>query len=264
MEKKKIDLKKGYVLVYDFGNIKLHNYATKDLLEDQVILLEKNHKLVIIESPTFYDNNEELESYITSLGGSVEGVLLSYHMGGGHFLENTSKYATEKANEFGHVGGGKNLIDGFASSFGPGFDEKIHDVTDFIQDKEFVLGDIQMNIIPTRDAFDIEIPEIHVLYTHMLGSDCHSIVAGEKAALDMIKELEGYIQKNYVLIVTSHYIPEGIEAVHIKISYLKNLVHIAHECSSKEEMIDKVEDAYPNYNGENYLEMTASFFFPEN
>ena len=110
MKKKKIDLKEGYVLVYDFGNIKLHNYTTKDLLEDQVILLEKNHKLVVIESPTFYENNEELESYITSLGGSVEGVLLSYHMGGGHFLYIASKYATEKANEFGHSGGGKSLI----------------------------------------------------------------------------------------------------------------------------------------------------------
>ena len=29
-----------------------------------------------------------------------------------------------------------------------------------------------------RDAFDVEIPEINAVYTHMLGHDCHSIVAG--------------------------------------------------------------------------------------
>ena len=66
MENKKINLKKGYVLVYDFGNIKLHNYVTNDAIDDQVILLEKNNKLVVIESPTFYDNNNELEDYIKS------------------------------------------------------------------------------------------------------------------------------------------------------------------------------------------------------
>ena len=58
MEYKKINLEKGNVLVYDFGNVKVHNYNTNDAIDDQVILLEKNNKLVVIESPTFYDNNK--------------------------------------------------------------------------------------------------------------------------------------------------------------------------------------------------------------
>lgn len=67
MENKKINLDKGYVLVYDFGSVKVHDYSTNDYLEDQVILLEKNKKIVVIESPAFYDNNVELEKYINSL-----------------------------------------------------------------------------------------------------------------------------------------------------------------------------------------------------
>ena len=41
-------------------------------IDDQIILLEKNNKLVAIESPAFYDNNVELEKYINSLGVKLD------------------------------------------------------------------------------------------------------------------------------------------------------------------------------------------------
>ena len=119
MESKKINLEKGYILLYDFGNIKVHNYNTADYIDDQVILLEKDNKIVIIESPAFYDNNKELEEYISSLNVEVDGILLSYHMAGGTFLDNTKKYATTKADEYGHNGGGKSLVDGFTKAGKP-------------------------------------------------------------------------------------------------------------------------------------------------
>ena len=37
---------------------------------------------------------------------------------------------------------------------------------------------IDFVIHQTAEAFDVEIPEINAVYTHMLGHDCHSIVAG--------------------------------------------------------------------------------------
>ena len=120
-----------------------------------------------------------------------------------------------------------------------------------------------MNIIPTSDAFDIEIPEINSIYTHMLGSDCHSIIAGATHANAMVDTLKGYIEKNYNLILTSHYIPEDIKAVDTKISYIETLLNIASTCKNKDEMIEKVKEEYPNYSGVNYLEMTAGFFFGE-
>ena len=202
MENKKINLSKGYVLVYDFGKVKVHNYNTADYIDNQVILLEKNNKIVVIESPVFYDNNKELEKYIASLGLTIDGVLLSYHMGGGTFLKHFKKYATKKADEYGHTGGGKALVDNFTKTFGEAFDNNIHHVTDYINEKTITLADIKMNIIPTSDAFDIEIPEINSIYTHMLGSDCHSIIAGASHANAMIDILKGYIGKNYNLIIS--------------------------------------------------------------
>lgn len=257
----KIKLNKGYVLVYDFGSIKLHNYNTSDSMEDQVIILEKNHQLAIIESPAFYDNNVELENYISHLNAQIDGVLLSYHMSGGTFLKNSKKYATKKSDYYGHVGGGKTLIDNFAKTFGESFDQNIHAVTDYMEEGNIKIADINFNIIPTNDAFDIEIPEINVIYTHMLGSECHSIIAGVDQANAMIETLKGYIEKDYQLILTSHYIPEGIEAVKTKIDYIKTILSYSKICSDSNEMIQKVNETYPNYSGQNYLEMTANFFF---
>lgn len=264
MKNTKIELEKGEVLVYDFGNIKVHNYNTKDYISDQVILLEKSGKLAVIESPTFYDNNKELEEYIESLNVSVEGVLLSYHMSGATFLDGKRKLATHRADEYGHVGGGKSLILGFSKTFGEIFDGEIHHVTDYIDEGEITIANIKLNIIPTADAYDIEIPEINSIYIHMLGSNCHSIVAGVSHASAMIEILKGYLKKNYNLILTSHYIPEGMDAVNTKISYLETLLNIASTCQSASEMIEKVRKEYPTYSGENYLEMTAQSFFPQN
>ena len=197
------------------------------------------------------------------MGVKLDGVLLSYHMGGGTFLKDSKKYATKKADEYGHIGGGKALVDNFTKAFGEPFDNNIHNVTDYINGGTITLADIKMNIIPTSDAFDIEIPEINSIYTHMLGSDCHSIIAGATHANAMVDTLKGYIEKNYNLILTSHYIPEDIKAVDTKISYIETLLNIASTCKNKDEMIEKVKEEYPNYSGVNYLEMTAGFFFGE-
>lgn len=262
MENKKVKLGKGYVLIYDFGSIKVHNYNTSDYIDDQVILLEKNKKIVVIESPAFYDNNVELENYINSLESKLDGILLSYHMGGGTFMRDAKKYATHNADDYGHKGGGKALIDNFVSAFGESFDNNIHRVTNYIDGDKITLADIDMNIISTNDGYDIEIPEINTIYTHMLGSERHSIIAGVEHAKESIETLKGYIEKNYNLILTSHYIPEDITAVNTKISYIETLLNIASDCSSANEMIEKVKAEYPEFGGVNYLEMTVNFFFP--
>ena len=69
--------------IYDFGNIKLHAYKTNDFIDDEVFILEKNGKAVLIESPCFFDNNLELTDYLKDV--EVEGLLIAYHGAGGSF-----------------------------------------------------------------------------------------------------------------------------------------------------------------------------------
>lgn len=129
---KEIKLEKGTIFEYSFGEVKLLVYRTNDFIDDEAIMLVKNNKTVVIESPCFNDNIAELEQFIKDTGTQVEGVVLAYHMGGGTFLPNVKKYATKKANTYGTVGGGKALVENFTKAFGNIFDSSIHSVTNII------------------------------------------------------------------------------------------------------------------------------------
>ena len=95
----------------------------------------------------------------------------------------------------------------------------------------------------------------------MLGHDCHSIVAGAGHADAMILQLESYLQKDYSLVLTSHYTPEDLKDVETKIAYLREVKVLASRCGSAAEFKAAVKERFPDYGGENYLEMTSGFFF---
>lgn len=254
-----VKLTKGEVNIYDFGNIKLHAYKTNDFIDDEVFIIEKEGKTVIIESPCFFDNNQELTDYLK--GMEVVGILIAYHGAGATFLPNVPKYATQNAIEYSENGGGKALINQFSNAFGEIFDSSIHRITNILTEGKNRIGEIDFIIHPTTEAFDIEIPEINLVYTHMLGHDCHSIVAGVTHADVIIAQLKEYLEKGYTMILTSHYTPEDLKDVQAKIDYIENLKSIAQMADSAEEFKKEMQKQYPEYSGENYLDMTANFFF---
>lgn len=257
----KVALGKGEMHVYNFGTVKLHAYKTNDFIDNEVFIVEKNGKAVIIESPCFFDNNKELAQYIADIDVSVAGIFLAYHMGGGTFLPNVKKYASKNADIYGHSGGGKALIDQFTTAFGEVFDGSVHTITDYIQPGKINVGGIDFIITLTNDAYDIEIPETNAVYTHMLGHDCHSIVAGAGHAQGIIEQLNSYIAKGYSLILSSHYTPEDLKDAETKIGYLKQLQELANSCKNADAFKAAMKEKYPHYSGENYLDMTVSFFF---
>lgn len=256
---KTVKLAKGEMNVYDFGNIKLHAYKTNDFIDDEVFIVEKNGKAVVIESPCFFDNNKELEEYLKDI--EVEGILVAYHGAGASFLPDVPKYATLNAKAYSENGGGKALIDNFTAAFGEIFDNSVHKITNVIEAGKVNIGGIDFLIKETNEAFDVEIPEINAVYTHMLGHDCHSIVAGAGHADAMIAELRGYIEKGFDLILTSHYTPEDLKDAEAKIDYLENLKKIVESCNDADGFKAEVGKQYPQYSGQNYLDMTAGFFF---
>ena len=254
-----VKLAKGEMNVYDFGGIKLHAYKTNDFIDDEVFIVEKSGKAVIIESPCFFDNNKELAEYLKNI--QIEGMLIAYHGAGATFLSDVPKYATQNAVDYSENGGGKALITNFTNVFGEIFDNSIHKITNMIEAGKVTIGGIDFVIKQTTEAFDIEIPEINAVYTHMLGHDCHSIVAGADHADGIIAELRSYIKKGYDLILTSHYTPEDLKDAQTKIDYLENLKKIAADCEDVDSFKAEVQKQYPAYSGQNYLDMTAGFFY---
>lgn len=256
---KTVKLSKGEMNIYDFGAVKLHAYKTNDPLNNEVFIIEKNGKAVVIESPCFFDNCAELSEYMRSF--KTEGVFIAYHGAGATFLPDVPKYATENAKEYSEIGGGKGLIDNFTGAFGDTFDNSVHKITNIIGEGRITLGGIEFIITKTAEAFDIEIPEINAVYTHMLGHDCHSIVAGAGHADAITAQLKGYIANKRDLILTSHYTPEDLKDAQTKIDYLEELKAIAANSQNADDFKAKVNAKYPDYSGGNYLDMTAGFFF---
>lgn len=254
-----VKLAKGEMNIYDFGKIKLHAYKTNDFIDDEAFIVEKNGKAVIIESPCFFDNIKELTEYLKNI--EVKGILIAYHGAGAEFLPEVPKYATQNAADYSENGGGKALVDNFTTAFGEIFDNSIHRITNVIEEGKITIGGIDFVIKQTPEAFDIEIPEINAVYTHMLGHDCHSIVAGTTHADGIIAELFSYIDKGYDLILTSHYTPEDLKDAQTKIDYLENLKKIAENSADADSFKAEVQKQYPQYSGQNYLDMTAGFFY---
>lgn len=254
-----VKLEKGEMNIYDFGAVRLHAYKTNDFIDDEVFVVEKNGNAVVIESPCFFDNIKELMEYLKDI--KVEGILVSYHGAGEAFMPEVPKYATQNAIEYSENGGGKALINNFANVFGEIFDSSVHSITNVLTEGKATIGGIDFEIKQTADAYNIAIPEINAVYTHMLGHDCHSIVAGSAHADGIITELKGYISKGYDLILTSHYTPEDLKDAQTKIDYIENLKRIAADYADIESFKSEVQKQYPTYSGQNYLDMTAGFFF---
>lgn len=258
---KTVNLVKGVIELYNFGEIKLHAFKTNDLIADETFIVEKNGKAFMIEAPCFYDNIKELEEYIKGLGVEYVGTVIAYHGAGASFMKGAPVYSTKNADEYNHNGGGAALVNNFAGAFGDAFDKSIYVTTNFIEGDELTLAGVKMVITRTSEAFDIEIPEINVVYTHMMGHDVHSIVAGSAHADAIIAQLDGYIQKGIGLILTSHYTVENLEDAKAKIQYLKLMKNIALKKVNPAAFKAAMKKEFSGYSGENYLDMTAGMFY---
>lgn len=258
---KTVKLGKGVMEIYDFGAVKLHAYKTNDLITDECFLLEKGGKMFMVEAPCFFDNIRELEAYIKGLSVEFVGTVIAYHGAGATFMKGAPVYSTRHADDYNHNGGGAALVKNFTAAFGDAFDSSIYATTDFIEGETLNLAGIDIRIVATQEAFDIEFPEINVVYTHMMGHDVHSIVAGSKHADAIIAQLTDYIDRGISLILTSHYTVENLEDARAKIQYLKVMKNIALKNVNPAAFKSAMKQEFTNYSGENYLDMTAGMFY---
>lgn len=250
----------GKVSVYDFGNVKLHAYMTNDALSDTAYLIETDREFIGIETPAFYDDLKSYSSYIKQSGKPLNHLFLAYHTA---LPENYKGrvYATENYIKSVIKGSIKGLLDNFKNIFGDSFDTSIPKVTNVIKEGKVNIADIEFIIKNKDDGYIIEIPACNSIYIHMAGSDVHNILPSVEYIDSAINDMQQYKQKNYTLILTSHYKPETIELADIKTGYLKSIKEIYAANRNKEDFIASVKNKYPKYSGENYLQMTADMLY---
>ena len=117
---------------------------------------------------------------------------------------------------------------------------------------------IEPRVSPDGNHITLIIPAINCVYIHMLGSDCHNILTSKEHISAFAEELKGF---DYDLVLTSHYVPEGQDAVETKIAYLEKTLELADACADAASFIEAMNEAFPDYSGANYLETTAGMLY---
>lgn len=169
-----VALDKGRVDVYTKNGVTLYAYQTRDLIDNEVFVLAKKGRGVVIELPCFFDNIRELTDFLKSKGVTVEAKFVAYHAAGASFLPEVPAYGTESSVAYNTTGGGAGLVANFKNAFGDSFDPAICEVDHVLEEGEIELAGIRFVVKPNAEALDLEIPEINCVYTHMMGHDSHS------------------------------------------------------------------------------------------
>lgn len=256
-----VALELGSVAVYDFGDIRLHAYNTGDALADECYLIESADGLVMLETSAFTANLAEWKGYIDRLNKPLAGALLAYHPNGIENFGDVKIYATENAlANWGEGGSIRAPTDGFVASFGDAIAASCPAEAEIVNFGDTVtLAGVDFIIRNEGDdAYGVEIPAINCAYIHMLGSDCHNILTSREHIAAFAEELKGF---DYALVLTSHYAPEGADAVATKIAYLDKTLELANSCADAAAFTAAMNEAFPQYAGANYLEMTAGLLF---
>ena len=92
-----VALDKGRVDVYTKNGVTLYAYQTRDLIDNEVFVLAKKGRSVVIELPCFFDNIRELTDFLKSEGVTVEAKFVAYHAAGASFLPEVPAYGTESS-----------------------------------------------------------------------------------------------------------------------------------------------------------------------
>lgn len=251
------------VSVYDFDGVRIHAFNTQDTLGDVCYIVEGADELVGIELPPMQATLLEWQLYIANLGKPMNNIWVDAHPSGGDYLDGVSVWGTQAVENAIEGGSTQATASGLAQTFGDAWNPNNAAIDSFAQEGPVTVGGIDFEVINSADTYDLVIPAANCVYTHMLGQTVHSIVVSLEAVDATIAALQGYQQAGYALVLPGHTMPEDQQAVADKIAYLQKLEEIAGESSTADEFKTAMLEAFPGYSGENYLEMTAGYLFPE-
>jgi hypothetical protein len=260
-----VELAVGVMRVYNYGGIiRLHAYQTNDAMKDRCFLLETEHELIGIETPAFSRNLAEYMDYAASLAKPLNHLIVVNHGNGGRLFSKSTVYSTAAVKEaFGPGGRIRGMIEGFIQTLGAGFDGDIPVITSIIPGGWTTIGGVDFNVIETTRGFDLEIPAINGVYTHMMGAYSHNTFADAQQIDEMLGRMRDIRSKNFALILTAHAEPESYLDVDEKISYLEQTKTIVSASRTRADFIAAMKAAFPDYDGGNYLETSARALFKQ-
>ena len=250
------------VSVYDFDGVRIHAFNSQDALGDVCYVVEGDDALVGIELPPMQATLPLWQSYVQGLGKPMGDIWIDAHPNGADYIADMNVWGTQAAADAIAEGSTYATASSLQESFGEAWNPNYAVIDSIVEPGAVTVAGIEFEVVNSGDTYDLVIPAANCVYTHMLGETVHSIVPSLEAADSMIAALRGYQEAGYVLVLPGHTMPEDQGAVAAKIAYLQQLEEIAGDSATAEEFTAAMNEAFPGYEGANYLEMTAGYLFP--
>lgn len=247
---------------YQFGEYRLHAFATNDPLDDACFIIEGPRSLVGIELPPLTEHLDVWRSYVEDIGKPMNDIIISMHAAGGRVAAamRLRVWATQAVKDSIEQGAAMTVMQRLTEMH-PGVDASAAEITDIIEGDVVSIGGITFRITPNGDGFDVAIPAINAVYTHMLGGDTHSIVPSLAEADSMIGSARMYLESGYTTILSAHHRPEGRADVRNKINYLETLKDLAEASPDGDVFRDAMRARYPKLLRTEYLDMSAGLIY---
>ncbi len=256
-----VKLSAGSVTIYENNGLKLHCFATGDALADVAYIVESSNALVGIELPAFKTNLECWRKYIDSLGKPMHDVFICCHPAGADYIKDANVYGTQGAKDSIEKGTARSITDNLQQVFGSDFCGTNLAVINNVVEGKIQIAGIDFELIDCGESYDLIIPAFNAVYTHMLGKTTHSILVSMEHIEAFIAEVQSFKDAGYELILTSHGGVDGQDAVEEKLRYLEETKKLAQNCTTAAEFKTAMQKAFPGYDGENYLDMTAAALY---
>lgn len=255
----------GKIEKFDMHGLTVHTYNSVEGMVDGSAVFETEKTLVLLEPQPMPESAKELKRYIEGLNKPLTAIIVSYHGAGLALYEGVPVYASKAAVEFARNGGEAGLFEHFAKTV-PGFDPAVIVPGHVLEGATANVGGIDF-ALDYHDApapapgMTVAVPSAKVVYLHMLGGDTHSILGGKEHIDAFIAELRKIKGEGYELILTSHHVPEKSDALDKKIAYLEKTKEILNGAKTKDDFIAAMKQAFPDYQGEAYLNMSADALY---
>lgn len=243
----------------DLPGCTLHVCDTGDALADTCFAFESPTALVCLEAPAFQPDVDAWKAYLATLGKPIAAVLTPYHVGGAEQLGET--WATARTCASLQPGGPiHGIVTGFKDAFHGAFLQPVTPAKT-IPEGPLSVGGLDFVVRNEGYGFDLDLPAAKLTATHLFGADCHSLLVSTEAIDAAIAQCDRLAAAGTQVILSTHHLPEGPEAIPAKRAYLLRVKELAVASADAATFVAAVKAAYPTLAAEAYLSMTAQALF---
>lgn len=263
-------------LVAESDNIKVYTYMSPyPMFANTSHVIELNEELIIIDGQFFAPYAQELESFVAGLGKPVSRFYISHghpdhYIGFGDAFPDAVVYALAETKALIEKEGQATLVQRQAQ-FGPLIAKSLNLPTmvqkpgkEKIGNVKFIFEKAENNEFET--SLIVKIPELGInIVQDIVYNGVHLFIEGdlngwETALSKLLSE-----KNDYPRILGGHGKEGGTELIEANLSYLSFVRDNIKNTSSAEEFKTKLMEAYPDYAGEQLVDIYLAYYLkPDN